>query len=321
MRHILLVPKASLCPAAAVACAAGMVSSSLTPTTTLAAFTWAARWQSQSRPSGGGAGDRRGGSRSSGAKLAPTTASRAEGWVNPVMNSTKDGELSFGTRVAMRDDTVILTDIFKHVPQQGAISIKSLFSALNEDVQEALCEKHGGLHNFLEQRKQIFIVRPHPTDGVLYVVGNPLVAQQYATRELQRKTMQHMMGLDDEASSQQQQRRPGSNFGSRGGGGNYNRNHNRRDNNNNSGDRRVDGQGQGRYQGKNGSSRNSSGGGRGGDAYGGNDRRRPPPSREDRRPFGGGSRSNNSSNHYSGPPPPRERGPMGSRQQSFGTRS
>ncbi|KPI90023.1 putative mitochondrial RNA binding complex 1 subunit [Leptomonas seymouri] len=320
MRHFLLMRKAS--PRAA-ACTAGFLStSSPLPADHTSAITCAVRWQAQSRSygrGGGGGGGRAGGaggSRGGGATGGSAAAKRPDEVDPRILNKTKDGELSFGTRVAMRDDSIILTDVFKHIPQQGAISIKSLFSALNEDVQEALSERHGGLRNFVEQRKQIFTVRPHPTDGVLYVLGNPLVAQQYATRELQLKTMRQMMGLSEGNEQQQKQRRPGSFSGSRGGGsggrggGNHNRNYRRESN----GDDRGESQGrdQRRYQGHSNSSSNN-------EQYGSNDRRRPPQPRDDRRSYGGGSRSSNYNN--SGPPQRRGGGPMGSRTQSFGTRN
>ncbi|KPA79674.1 putative mitochondrial mitochondrial RNA binding complex 1 subunit [Leptomonas pyrrhocoris] len=318
MRHFLRVPRASLC--AAAVCSAGVASRSAPSSTAVtAAFTCAVRWQAQSRPYGRGGGGSTGRS---------TVVNRSDSEGSQLLNKTKDGELSFDTRVAMRDDSVILTEIFKHVPPQGAISIKSLFSALNDDVQEALCEKHNGLRSFVEQRKQIFTVRPHPTDGVLYVVGNPLVAKQYATRDLQLKTMRQMMGLtEEETAMSQRQQRPGSNFGprggggggGRGGGGNYNRNY-RRDN---SGDDRGQGQGQDqrRYQGNNANrSYSNSNSNSNNTQYGGSDRRRPPPPpRDDRRSYGGGSRSNPYNN--SGPPQRPNRGPMGSHAKSFGTRS
>lgn len=325
MRHFMVVPKTALRGAAA-ACTAGVLASSA-PSFTCAftsPFACATRWQGQSRPYGRGRG---GGSFSS----RPADPSRAA--AAPVLNNkTKDGELGFQTRVAMRDDSILLTEIFKHLPPQGAISIKSLFSALDESVQEALCEKHDGLLHFVEQRKQIFTVRPNPADGVLYVVGNPLVAQQYATRDVQLKTMRQLMGLNEEEESgaPQRHRRPGSSFGSRGGGGggrggNYNRNQRRDGNSNGSGDGRGEGQDQRRYQGGNNNnnssnSNDSSGGYRDRGSGSCNERRRPPLSREERGSYRGGDRSNYSNNN-SGPPLPRNRNQMGSRTQTFGIRS
>lgn len=289
--------------AAAMAVAAGAPASA-----TIGYSACAMRWQSSrsySRSSGGGRG--------SGSSSGPPAGSRgAGGFGSPrappglvpgaMMNSTGDGELSAETRAALRDDSIVMTEVVKHIPPTGAISIKSLFSAIDESIQEALSERHGGLRGFLEQRKQFFVLHTNPEDGVLYVVGNPIVIQQYATRDAQRKTMRRMMGLD-EADHQQQQRRPGGSFWSnRGRGGR--------------------GGGDRRHQGPPSSSgpsrpppqqyRNEGGSG----YYGGGDGRcGPPPQRDDRRGYGGSNGSRGG-----GDGAPRRGGPMGSRNQSFGTR-
>lgn len=289
--------------AAAMAVAAGAPASA-----TIGYSACAMRWQSSrsyNRSSGGGRG--------SGSSSGPPAGSRGTGGFGsprappgPVpgamMNSTGDGELSAETRAALRDDSIVMTEVVKHIPPTGAISIKSLFSAIDENIQEALSERHGGLRGFLEQRKQFFVLHNNPEDGVLYVIGNPIVIQQYATRDAQRKTMRRMMGLDD-ADRQQQQRRPGGSFWSnRGRGGR--------------------GGGDRRHQGPPSSSgpsrpppqqyRNEGGSG----YYGGGDGRRgPPPQRDDRRGYGGSNGSRGG-----GDGAPRRGGPMGSRNQSFGTR-
>nr|CCM16220.1 hypothetical protein, conserved [Leishmania guyanensis] len=222
------------------------------------------------------------------------------------MNNTGDGELSIETRAALRDDSIVMTEVVKHIPPKGTISVKSLFSAIDENIQEALSERHGGLRRFLEQRKQFFVLHINPADGVLYVIANPIVIQQYATRDAQRKTMRRMMGLDD-VDGRQQQRRPG---GSR-------RNTRGRDG------RGGGGGGDLRPQGSPSSSgpsrppppppqyRNESGSGH----YGGDGRRGPSAQRDDRRGYDGNNGSRGASDGA-----PRRGGPMGSRHQSFGTR-
>lgn len=185
---------------------------------------------------------------------------------NAIMNKTHDGELSFETRVAMRDDSIILSEVFQHLPPQGAISLKSLFSALNADVQEALSEQHGGLRRFIEERKQIFTVRPSPKDGVLYVVGNPIVAQQYATRTAQLKTMRAMLGLSESGGAvAEQPRRPGGSFGNRGGRGGYNNSNNGNRGRGSGGGDRHDGSGQRRYSNNNSNYNNNDSRGGGGE--------------------------------------------------------
>ncbi|KAH9599592.1 hypothetical protein LSM04_008101 [Trypanosoma melophagium] len=160
-----------------------------------------------------------------------------------LINQTGDGELSDVTRIMMRDDWKILTSIVKHIPQNGAISIKSLNAQLLPDVQEAISEKHDGLKIFLEKRKQLFIVKANPADGVLYVAATPLAYQKLIAREKQRETMQEMLGLNRRGG------RGGGRGGNRGGRGN-----------------------RGRGRGGNSYSNNSDGGGGGGRFGGGGDR-------------------------------------------------
>ncbi|RNF04577.1 putative mitochondrial RNA binding complex 1 subunit [Trypanosoma rangeli] len=128
-----------------------------------------------------------------------------------IINKTGDGELSELTRMVMRDDSKILTGIVKHIPQNGAISVKSLHAQLSPDVQEAVAEKYNGLKSFLEQRKQLFVVKKNPADGVLYAAAAPLALQKLVAREKQRETMQEMLGLN---------RRGGGGGSGSGGGGN-----------------------------------------------------------------------------------------------------
>lgn len=134
------------------------------------------------------------------------------------LNSTGDGELSTATRSAMRDDSIIIAQVMQHIPPNGAISIKSLFSTLDDDLQEAIAETHGGLRCFLESRQQLFIVREQPNTGVFFVAANPIAVQKYATREMQRKAMRQMMGLDNPQARGSGGRRPSGGQGYRGDG-------------------------------------------------------------------------------------------------------
>lgn len=132
-------------------------------------------------------------------------------------NTTRDGELSPETRAAMRDEAIITAAILKNIPPNGAISVKALNASLPEDIQEAVCEKHNGLSSFLRERQQLFIVKPRPEDQVLFVAGNPIAIQKYASREAQKRTMRSMMGLDDTGRRGGGGR--GRSFGRGGGGG------------------------------------------------------------------------------------------------------
>lgn len=139
---------------------------------------------------------------------------RSSGDGRPIFqNTTGDGELSPETRAAMRDEAIIVGHILKAIPPNGAISLKALNSSIPEEIQEALSEKHSGLSSFLRERQQLFIVKPRPEDQVLFVAGNPIAIQKYASREVQKKTMRNMMGLDIG------NRRGGRGGGFRGGGG------------------------------------------------------------------------------------------------------
>ncbi|RNF19507.1 putative mitochondrial RNA binding complex 1 subunit, partial [Trypanosoma conorhini] len=163
------------------------------------------------RPARGQRGGGRGGTDSRGRGRGGSTGGveGKDGMVRrAIINKTGDGELSELTRIVMRDDSKILTSIVKHIPQNGAISVKSLHAQLSPDVQEAVAEKYDGLKSFLEQRKQLFVVKTNPADGVLYATATPLALQKLVAREKQRETMQEMLGLN---------RRGG---GSRGGRGN-----------------------------------------------------------------------------------------------------
>lgn len=171
------------------------------------------RWQStsygRSRFGGGGSGS--GGPSSSPAASAASAAlpprvrlsahadRQLVEWVPTVRpNATGDDELSSATRAAMRDDAIVLAAVFQHIPAGGAITVKSLSAQLPPDVQEALSEQHGGLGAFIQQRKQFFLARPRPEDGVLFVAANPLAAQKFAVRELQKTMMRQMLGLPEE---------------------------------------------------------------------------------------------------------------------------
>ncbi|KAG5477051.1 hypothetical protein LSCM1_05391 [Leishmania martiniquensis] len=287
MRPFSLVSRSRLCsgrPAAPLVAVAAVASASRAVGYSVSAV----RWQS-SRPYSRTFG----GSRGSGSPRPPNGPPPP----SSVMNSTGDGELSAETRAALRDDSIVMTEVVRHIPPKGAISIKSLSSAIDENIQEALSERHGGLRRFLEQRKQFFMLHTNPEDGVLYVLCNPIIIQQYATRDAQRKTMRRMMGLDDGGHRQQQQlRRSGG--GNRGRGGRGGRG--------GSGDRR--------YQG----SPSSSG-----------PARPPPPPQQQQRGEGGsssyggrgGRRGRGGSNGGRGGDGAfRRGGPMGSQSQSFGNR-
>ncbi|KAG5477581.1 hypothetical protein CUR178_05286 [Leishmania enriettii] len=295
MRPFSLFSRRGLCSGglAAPAVAVAVVAS---PSTAIGYSACAMRWQSSrpySRSSGGGRG--------SGSNSGPPAGSRGSGGFGsprtpngPVprsfRNNTGDGELTAETRAALRDDSIVMAEVVKHIPPNGAISIKSLFSAIDENIQEALSERHSGLRGFLEQRKQFFVLHTSPEDGVLYVTCNPIIIQQYATRDAQRKTMRRMMGLDDDGRRQQQQHRPGGSYG---------------------GNRGRGGRGDRRYHDSPSSSRppqqrqqqRSEGGS---SSYGG---------RDGRRGFGGSSGGRGSGDGAS-----RRGGPMGSHSQSFGTR-
>lgn len=138
----------------------------------------------------------------------------------PIMfpNTTGDGDLSPETRAAMRDDAIITSHILKCIPPNGAISVKSLNAQLPQEIQEAVSEKHGGLSSFLRERQQLFVVKPRPEDQVLFVAGNPIAIQKYASREVQKRTMRAMMGLDRGGGNNRQGHR-GGRGGGRGGGG------------------------------------------------------------------------------------------------------
>ncbi|RNC50341.1 putative mitochondrial RNA binding complex 1 subunit, partial [Trypanosoma cruzi] len=131
--------------------------------------------EGRDRGGGGGGGSGGGAAQSKGGAARRT-----------VINKTGDGELSDFTRIVMRDDSHILKNIVKHIPQNGAISVKSLHAQLSPDVQEAIAEKYDGLKNFLEQRKQLFVVKTNPADGVLYAAATPLAMQKLVAREKQR---------------------------------------------------------------------------------------------------------------------------------------
>eukprot|EP00796_Vickermania_ingenoplastis_P009292 gene9292-6532_t len=162
------------------------------------------------RMRGGGGGDRRmGGGGGGGGGMRDRRGGGGDRKRPPMFpNTTGDGELTAETRAAMRDDALITSHILRCIPPNGAISVKSLNAQLPEEIQEALCEKHNGLSSFLRERQQLFIVKPRPEDQVLFVAGNPIAIQKYASREMQKKTMRAMMGLDS-----------GSGGGRRGGGG------------------------------------------------------------------------------------------------------
>lgn len=181
------------------------------------------------------------------------------------LNTTGDGELTPETRAAMRDEAIITGEILKCIPPNGAISVKTLNSSLPEDIQEALSEKHGGLSSFLRERQQLFVVKARPEDQVLFVAGNPIAIQKYASRELQKKTMRSMMGLDDARSGGRGGRGGGRGGGNRsfGGGGGRNDRYGGNNNNNNSyGGRGGGGGGYGGRGGGMGSGSRSFGGGR-----------------------------------------------------------
>lgn len=167
----------------------------------------------------GGDGNRRGGRNGNGSFRGGNgggngAGARSSGDGRPIFqNTTGDGELSPETRAAMRDEAIIVGHILKTIPPNGAISLKALNSSLPEEIQEALSEKHSGLSSFLRERQQLFIVKPRPEDQVLFVAGNPIAIQKYASREVQKKTMRNMMGLDND------NRRGGRGGGFRGGGG------------------------------------------------------------------------------------------------------
>lgn len=109
------------------------------------------------------------------------------------------------------------------------MSLKVLGGKLPEDILEALSEKYGGLGNFLRERQQLFLVKPRPEDQVLFVAANPIAVQKYASREVQRKTMRAMIGLDDLIAAKENSsgggggRRGYGNGGGGGGGGFRNR--------------------------------------------------------------------------------------------------
>ncbi|CCW70973.1 unnamed protein product [Phytomonas sp. Hart1] len=112
-------------------------------------------------------------------------------------NLTGDGVLSPGTRNAMNDDDIVLTALFAALPAgAAAISVKSLHAQLDVEIQEAVSERSGGLGAFLRARRHLFVVRERPTDGVLFVAASPLAIQRYAVRNIQRETMQSILGLD-----------------------------------------------------------------------------------------------------------------------------
>ncbi|EKG02606.1 hypothetical protein TCSYLVIO_006361 [Trypanosoma cruzi] len=165
---------------------------------------------------GGGGGGNEGGGRGGGGGSGGGAAQSKGGAARrTVINKTGDGELSDFTRIVMRDDSHILKNIVKHIPQNGAISVKSLHAQLSPDVQEAIAEKYDGLKNFLEQRKQLFVVKTNPADGVLYAAATPLAMQKLVAREKQRETMQEMLGINSPAGSGKR----GGRGGNRGGGG------------------------------------------------------------------------------------------------------
>ncbi|CBH09829.1 hypothetical protein, conserved [Trypanosoma brucei gambiense DAL972] len=218
----------------------------------------------------GGRGFGGGGSGGSGGSGKPPTDAPQR---RALINQTFDGELSEGTRVVMRDDTKVLMSVIKHIPQNGAITIKSLNAQLSPDVQEAVSEKHNGLKSFLEQRKQLFVVKANPSDGVLYVAATPLAYQKLTARERQRETMQEMLGLT---------RRGGRGRGGRpmnGGGGGF------RGRNGAGGGRGGGGRGRGGGEDRGRNDRGGGGGFRGGRGNGGRDSGRM--GRGEERGFGG----------------------------------
>lgn len=177
---------------------------------------------------GGGGGNRNGmGNRNGSAGMNGGGGGRGgmEAPGRPVfLNTTGDGELSPETRAAMRDEALIVGHILKCIPPNGAISIKALNASLPEEIQEALSEKHNGLGSFLRERQQLFIVKPRPEDQVLFVAGNPIAIQKYASREAQKRTMRSMMGLDSDMRRGGRGRgggggRGNGGYGGRGGGG------------------------------------------------------------------------------------------------------
>lgn len=169
------------------------------------------------RGGGYGGGGGRGGGYGGGGGRGGGAGGSGTGDGRPIFqNTTGDGELSPETRAAMRDEAIIVGHILKAIPPNGAISIKALNSSLPEGIQEALSEKHNGLSSFLRERQQLFIVKPRPEDQVLFVAGNPIAIQKYASREAQKRTMRSMMGLDSDP--RRGGGRGGRGYGGRGGG-------------------------------------------------------------------------------------------------------
>ena len=103
--------------------------------------------------------------------------------------------LSLMTKKSMREDGRVLFQVLRIIPKNGAISVKSLFSQLEPDMQEAVCEAHGGLFGFLQKRRQLFVLKANPSDNVLYVAATPLAQKQYQIREEQKETIKNIMGI------------------------------------------------------------------------------------------------------------------------------
>ncbi len=132
-----------------------------------------------------------------------------------MMNKTMDGTLSLRTKKAMSDDGPILFNILRLIPKNGAISIKSLNSQLDGDMQEALSEGHGGLFGYLQKRRQLFVIKESPTDKTLYVAATPLAHMEHQVREEQKETIRAIMGI---SKADKLRARGGRGGGSRGRG-------------------------------------------------------------------------------------------------------
>lgn len=93
------------------------------------------------------------------------------------------------------DESRILRQIMPCIPHNGAIAIKKLGTLLQETVLEALAEKYGGLKSFLETRKQLFVVKPHGDDNVLYVAVTPQAASMRQERDAQKEALEKALGI------------------------------------------------------------------------------------------------------------------------------
>jgi hypothetical protein len=107
--------------------------------------------------------------------------------------SEEDRSKLIGSYLA--DDGKTLFHIMRHIPRNGAISIKSLAQALPETLLEALSEKYGGLRGFLESRRQSFIVKPHGDDNVLFVAATPQATATIDERAKERASLEAALGL------------------------------------------------------------------------------------------------------------------------------